>query len=90
MSTIKRRYAPNGITIGMVLVIILSISIVLILTTIKIYMGNRIYYLSREINTIEQGVLTLRAEKALLEQKVEALKYKNRVTDTIFVLDESE
>jgi hypothetical protein len=33
-------------------------------------------------------VEALKAEKMILQQNVEALKFKNRVTDTIFVIEE--
>jgi len=41
---------PNGITFGMVWVIIMAMLIVLILTTIKTYLSNQIYYESKVVN----------------------------------------
>ena len=79
---------PNGITFGMISVIFMSITIVLILTMIKIYLSNQIYYESKVVNKIQREVSTLKAEKVILQQSVEALKFKNRVTDTIFVINE--
>jgi len=81
---------PNGITFGMVSVVIMAMAIVLILTTIKIYLGNQIYYESKVVNKIKREVSALKAEQIMLEQSVEALKFKNRVTDTIFSIQESE
>jgi len=86
----KRRSAPNGITFGMVSVIIMSVTIVLILTMIKIYLSNQIYYESKKVNKMQREVSALKAEKIILQQSVEALKFKNRVTDTIFVINDSE
>ena len=79
---------PNGITLGMISVIFMSVTIVLILTMIKIYLSNQIYYESKKVNKMQQEVETLKAEKIILQQSVEALKFKNRVTDTIFVIYE--
>mgnify|MGYP000338936328 CR=1 FL=1 len=79
---------PNGITFGMISVIFMSITIVLILTMIKIYLSNQIYYESKVVNKMQREVSTLKAEKVILQQSVEALKFKNRVTDTIFVINE--
>jgi len=82
--------APNGITLKMVTIILISVTIVLILTTIKIYFSNEIYYESKKVNKIEREVSALQAEKVLLQQHIEALRFKNRVTDTIFIIDDTE
>jgi len=86
----KKRTAPNGITFKMILIIAISVTIVLILATIKIYLSNQIYYESKKVNKIQREVSALKAEKVLLLQNIEALKFKNRVTDTIFSIDNSE
>lgn len=85
----KKRSKPNGITFGMAMVVMISMVIVLILTTIKIYLSNQIYYESKVVNKMKREVAALKAEKIMLEQSVEALKFKNRVTDTIFVIQEN-
>ena len=84
----KKKSNPNGITFGMVSVVFMSVTIVLILAMIKIYLSNQIYYESKKVNKMQQEVETLKAEKIILQQSVEALKFKNRVTDTIFVIYE--
>lgn len=89
MASKKKNLKPNGITFGMVMVILMSVTIVLILTTIKIYLSNQIYYESKVVNKMKREVSVLKAEKVMLEQSVEALKFKNRVTDTIFVIQEN-
>jgi len=71
------------------MVVMISMVIVLILTTIKIYLSNQIYYESKVVNKMKREVAALKAEKIMLEQSVEALKFKNRVTDTIFVIQEN-
>jgi cell division protein FtsL len=88
MSVSQKKKSPNGITFGMVSVILISMTIVLILTLIKIYLSNQIYYESKKVNKIYRQVEALKAEKMILQQNVEALKFKNRVTDTIFVIEE--
>ncbi len=70
----------------MVSVILMAMSIVLILALIKIYLSNQIYYESKKVNKMQRQVEALNAEKRILQQNVEALKFKNRVTDTIFVI----
>jgi len=86
MSSRKKKLNANGITFGMTMIILMSVSIVLILTTIKIYLSNQIYYESKVVNKMKREVSALKAEKIMLEQSVEALRFKNRVTDTIFVI----
>ena len=89
MASKKKKLKPNGITFGMAMVILMSVAIVLILTTIKIYLSNQIYYESKVVNKMKREVSVLKAKKVMLEQSVEALKFKNRVTDTIFVIKEN-
>ena len=89
MATKKKKSNPNGITFGMISVIFMSVTIVLILTMIKIYLSNQIYYESKKVNKMQREVQALKAEKIILQQSVEALKFKNRVTDTIFVIQEN-
>jgi len=88
MTAKKKKSIPNGITFGMISVVVMSISIILILAMIKIYLSNQIYYESKTVNKMQREVEALKAEKIILQQNVEALKFKNRVTDTIFVINE--
>ena len=84
----KKIKQENGITFGMITVILMTVTIVLILTMIKIYLSNRIYYESKIVNHMQRDVTALKAESVMLEQNVEALKYKNQVADTIFVIED--
>lgn len=84
----RKKSKPNGITFGMTMVILMSVSITLILTMIKIYLSNQIYYESKVVNKMQSEVSVLKAEKRMLQQSVEALKFKNRVTDTIFAIQQ--
>jgi len=90
MATKKKKSDPNGITFGMISVVFMSMAIVLILTMIKIYLSNQIYYESKKVNKMQREVQALKAEKIILQQSVEALKFKNRVTDTIFDINEDK
>ena len=90
MANKKKKSNPNGITFGMISVIFMSMAIVLILTMIKIYLSNQIYYESKKVNKMQREVQALKAEKIILQQSVEALKFKNRVTDTIFDINEDK
>ncbi|MDQ7084333.1 MAG: hypothetical protein Q9M36_05150 [Sulfurovum sp.] len=86
----SKKQAANGITFGMFFVVLMSMAIVIILATTKIYLSNQIYYESKIVNKMKTEVSALEAEKILLEQEVEALTFKNKVTDTIFTIYESD
>ena len=90
MSSVVRKKEPNGITFGMVSVILMGMAIALILSFAKIYLSNQIYKESKEINNIQRRVEALKAEKMILEQNVEKLKFKNQVEDTIFTISEMD
>jgi len=79
----------KGITIGILSIAIISMSIILILALMKVYLSNKIYYESREVNSIEVEVAALREENNILQMSVEQLKYKGEVTDTIFSMEEN-
>jgi len=92
MSTAKRKRGSgeNGISFALFMIVIMSMTIVVILAMIKIYLSNQIYYESRRVNYIEREVSALREERIMLENQVQKLKFKNRVADTIFAMDEGE
>ena len=85
---ILNKKQENGIGFGTISIILMAVSIVLILTMIKIYLSNQIYYESKVVNKMNREVAALKAESILLKRNVEALKYKNQVADTIFKLDD--
>jgi len=84
----KKISTPNGVTFGMFLVVLMSVSIVLILTLVKIYLSNQIYYESKDVNKMTSETEVLKAEKMMLENSIEVLRFKNRVTNTIFDIEE--
>ena len=86
----NRKAQPNGITFGMSMVTLTAVSIVLILTLAKIYISNKIYHESKVVNSMQREVAVLKAEQVMLQQNVEALRFKNRVTDAIFVINSEE
>jgi len=65
-------------------IVIISIMIILMLTLPKIYLRNSIYYESRAIDRLETQYEALVEENKLLSRKVEELKVKNQILDTLF------
>lgn len=84
-----KKNVTKGITLGTLSVAILSMSIILILAVIKIYLSNQIYYESRDVNIIASEVAALKEENNILQINVEQIKYKSEVIDTIFSMDDT-
>ncbi len=80
----------KGISLGILSIAMLSMAIILILALMKVYLSNQIYHESKEINLIEAEVAALKEEHSILQMNVEQLKYKNRITDTIFSMEENK
>lgn len=78
------RKAEQNLSPKLLLVVILSIFVALSILIPRIYIKNQIYYVSRDISKAYGEYSALREENRLLRQKVESIKFKNQVLDTIF------
>ena len=78
----------KGVPWSLISMTIILMSIFLLLSSFKIYLSSQIYYESRKVNDLRGDVSVLRAENIMLKNKVEALKFKNRVTDPLFVMEQ--
>ncbi len=83
------KHKEKGITLGVLSIAIISMVIILILALMKVYLSNQIYHESKQINLIEAEVAALKEEHSILQMNVEQLKYKNKITDTIFSMEEN-
>ncbi len=86
----RERQKENGIETKNIIAIIIIVAILLSLAFFKIYLSSQIYYESKLVNKMRQELSVLQAEKEMLQKDVEALKFKNRVADTIFKIEEEE
>ncbi len=50
----------------------------------KIYLQNAIYYKSRKIATLQREYATLKEENRQIKRRLEELRFKNQVLDTLF------
>ncbi len=66
------------------LLIYIAVAIALLLLLPKIYLRNSIYYESRAIDRLQTQYDALTEEHKLLQHKVEGMKVKNQILDTIF------
>ena len=83
-------HKEKGISLGILSIAILSMAIILILALMKVYLSNQIYHESKKINLIEAEVAALKEEHNILQMNVEQLKYKSRITDTIFSMEDNK
>ena len=65
-------------------IVYLSMIVGLLIILPKIYIKNEIYYTSRQISKISSEYSVLKEENKFLKQKVESMKFKNQVLDTVF------
>ncbi|WP_345971084.1 MULTISPECIES: hypothetical protein [Sulfurimonas] len=75
----------KGIGLRFLLSMLMVFGIVWMLLFPKIYLQNSIYYKSRDIATMQREYETLKEENLVIKRRVEALKFKNQVLDTLFV-----
>ena len=66
------------------LIVVVAVIVALVLFVPKIYIANQIYYKSRNINKLLDDYEILKEENRLLNQKLEKLRFKTQVLDTIF------
>ena len=76
----KEKNLDFRLLVTVYLTILVGLSIILP----KIYIKNEIYYTSREISKISSEYSVLKEENRFLRQKVEYIKFKNQVLDTVF------
>ena len=64
--------------------VFVGIFLVLVVVFPKIFINTQIYFKSRDISTLSHEHDALLEENRLIRAKVESLKYKNQVLDTLF------
>ena len=70
--------------IGILLAVFGSLILILTLLVPKIYLRDNIYYKSRDLATLEYQHTALMQENIALKQKLQELKFKNQVLDTLY------
>lgn len=80
----------RGIPLSIAVLALLCVIIVVLLTMMKIFLSSEIYYESRKINELRQEASVLQAEHTMLKGNIEALRFKNRIADPIFVITQEE
>ncbi|WP_458699476.1 hypothetical protein ACKGJI_06490 [Sulfurospirillum sp. 1307] len=63
----------------------LSLFVAFLIVLPKIYIKNQIYYISRDINRLHSEYSTLKEENRYLKQKLDSIRFKNQVLDSVFI-----
>lgn len=64
--------------------VLLIISIVFLVLFPKVYLQSQIYYKSRDIAVLKREYDALKEENKIIKSKVETIRFKNQVLDTLF------
>ncbi len=67
------------------LIVLGAMVIILSLYLPKIYLRNNIYYVSRDINVLHDNYISLKEENRFLQQKLEDMKFKNQIMDSLII-----
>ncbi len=67
------------------LLVYLSLAVAFCVILPKIYIKNQIYYISRDIHKLYSQNSILQEENTFLNQKLESIRFKNQVLDSIFI-----
>jgi len=67
------------------LMVYLSMAIAFSIILPKIYIKNQIYYISRDIHKLHSERSILEEENVFLKQKLESIRFKNQVLDSVFI-----
>ena len=67
------------------LLIYLSLAVAFLIILPKIYIKNQIYYISRDIHKLYSDNSILEEENTYLKQKLESIRFKNQVLDSVFI-----
>ncbi|HZF70274.1 hypothetical protein [Sulfuricurvum sp.] len=64
--------------------VFVGIFLMLVIVFPKIFINTQIYFKSREISTLTHEHDSLMEENRLIKAKVELMKYKSQISDTLF------
>ncbi len=67
------------------MLVYIAIFVAFLLILPRIYIKNQIYYISRDINKLYGEHSILSEENRVLKQKLENIRFKNQILDTIYI-----
>jgi len=84
VDSVVTRSSPMGVRFFIVFMLLVSMMLGLLFP--KIYLQSQIYYKSRDIATLKQEHDALSEENRLIKSRVESIRFKNQILDTLFKL----
>lgn len=66
-------------------IVLFILFVSLILFVPKIFLANNIYYVSKDINKLYANYISLKEENRFLQQQLEDMKFKNQISDSLFI-----
>lgn len=79
------QHREKNLDFRFLLLVYLSITVALLVVLPKIYIKNQVYYISRDINKLYSEYSILQEENRYLKQKLESIRFKNQVLDSVFI-----
>jgi len=67
------------------ILVYMTMSVAFLIVLPKIYIKNKVYYTSRDINKLYSQYEILNEENKILKQKLESIRFKNQVLDSVFI-----
>ena len=75
---------PQNLSTTWLLLTFISLFSIIMIFFPKIYLKNKIYDESKKIGYLEKKVFILKEENRVLKSKIEQLKFKNDILDSLF------
>jgi hypothetical protein len=74
---------PKDISVKTLILTFISVFLALLVLLPKVYIGNQIYYNSKDINKMYHKYTALKEEQAYLKRELERLRYQTLIIDDI-------
>ncbi len=81
----KEQNKEQNIEFKFLMLVYLTMLVAFLIILPKIYIKNQIYYISRDISKLHSQYEVLSEENRILKQKLESIRFKNQVLDSVFI-----
>lgn len=81
----KETKRDKNIEFKTLIIVLLSMAVTFAVILPGIYIKNEIYYISRDISKLYGEYSVLKEENRELKRKIEAIRFKNQVLDTLSI-----
>ena len=81
----KELKKETNLNFKFLILVYMTMSVAFLIVLPKIYIKNQVYYTSRDINKLYSQYEILNEENKILKQKLESIRFKNQVLDSVFI-----